>query len=414
MISLTKYISNIKKDNVIITFENELEYHFYAEFILGISFNHSLLSISEQYGAYIGQKELIIDLAKEIYSIIRNHEPIDNIKLDKDDISGYDNIFFDNLEIQFTNKNTGYIANKSNYNKDKKIFDLVYIEISIKDYSEYKDLVRCIMHEILHAWNNYQSYVKGSQFNLKELTNKNSKYYKTLFDGSLTVSNICKRICNNISKIEQNAYLSELSSELDINKFNVKEYSNINDAYNTAYEIFKKSDVWEQYSALWNYLINLNDKENNKEEKIEFEKTYNEINSTSLSFNQIYKRLNDQFNKIFKKLEKNVPKIFYDYYEKQMNELVGESVSGRQNKSLIDFIKYINEYDLLESVKANNGKEWEVYLDNYLDKTFTDNAKHWKKYPKVGNGWYCGGTVFKIIKIEDNKVYVKDDNTIKP
>jgi len=67
-------------------------------------------------------------------------------------------------------------------------------------------------------------------------------------------------------------------------------------------------------------------------------------------------------------------------------------------------IQYINE-----AVKPENGKDWEVYVNGSLDKTFTEGAKKWKRYPKIGNGWYAGGTVFKIVKIEDNKVYVEED-----
>ena len=46
-----------------------------------------------------------------------------------------------------------------------------------------------------------------------------------------------------------------------------------------------------------------------------------------------------------------------------------------------EVIKYINEYNLLESVKPENGEDWEVYLDGTLDHTFTEWAKKWKKYP---------------------------------
>lgn len=50
-----------------------------------------------------------------------------------------------------------------------------------------------------------------------------------------------------------------------------------------------------------------------------------------------------------------------------------------------------------------------VYVDDKLDNHFTEWAKKWKRKPQVGKGWYTGGTVFKIVKIEDNKVYTKAD-----
>lgn len=71
-------------------------------------------------------------------------------------------------------------------------------------------------------------------------------------------------------------------------------------------------------------------------------------------------------------------------------------------------MKNLSEY-ILEAVKADNGEPWLVYVDDKLDNHFTEWAKKWKKKPQVGKGWYAGGTVFKIVKIEDNKIYTKAD-----
>lgn len=69
-------------------------------------------------------------------------------------------------------------------------------------------------------------------------------------------------------------------------------------------------------------------------------------------------------------------------------------------------MKNLKEY-ILESVKADNGEPWKVYVNNRLNGTFTEWAKKWKKKPQIGKGWYAGGTIFKIVKIEDNKVYTE-------
>ena len=76
-------------------------------------------------------------------------------------------------------------------------------------------------------------------------------------------------------------------------------------------------------------------------------------------------------------------------------------------------MKDIKEY-LNESTKLDNDKEYQVYVNGKLDKTFIENSKKWKKKPEVGQGWYAGGTVFKIMKIEDDKVYVEEDKECKP
>ena len=72
------------------------------------------------------------------------------------------------------------------------------------------------------------------------------------------------------------------------------------------------------------------------------------------------------------------------------------------------------KYFINEAVKPENGEDWEVYVNNKLDNTFTEWAKKWKKQPKVGKGWYAGGTVFNIVKIEDNKVYTEEDTKAVP
>lgn len=411
MISLQKYISNVLENNI--TINNELEQHFYCEFVLQESFRFSYFKILEKYGSYIGQKELIIELAKEIYLTIKNKEPEDKFELNKSDLEQYyDTLFFDKLIIKFDNDNTAYIANKSHYDENTKTFDVVFINICPDEYNTYTSITSALMHEILHAYNHYQSYFKKSKFKLTDLTNKKSRYYKTLItDNDVSVQNVCKRIINNISQWEQNAYMNELSVELENNKFDFSRYNNINDAYKAALEIFKNSDVWVQYSTLWNYIIDLQYKGSDND-KTEFTNTYNEINNTSLTYNKIYKKLDGIFNKILSRMESNVPKLFYQYYKEQLHN--DEIISGRQNEALIKFIEFENNYSILESVKPDNGLEWEVYFNNSLDTTFTKWAKKWKKYPKIGHGWYAGGTVFKIVKIEDNKVYLEEDKNCHP
>ena len=69
---------------------------------------------------------------------------------------------------------------------------------------------------------------------------------------------------------------------------------------------------------------------------------------------------------------------------------------------------------ITEGVKAENGEPWIVYVDGKEDSHFTELIKKWKHAPKVGKGWYAGGTVFKIVKVEDNKVYTEEDTTCHP
>lgn len=409
MISLKKYVAGhfVRNDENIII-ENELEKHFYNEFALSESLKYSCFTILEKYGTYVDQKELIIELAKSIYDIVRNKEPEDTIELDKNDVEGFSNIFFNKLVVKLT-KNTGYLANKSKYSEKDKLFDQVVIDIDTNEYKTYDGIVKCLMHEMLHAYNEYNSYLKNSPNKLKDLTNIKSSYSKTIdIEDELSIANICKRILNNIRKWEQNAYISELGVELENNGFDLSKYHTTNDAYKAAYDIFINSDTFRQYSSLWSYLLKL--KSYGKEDdKNKFADTYNSINNTNLTFNKIFKKLDSQFDKIMLKIESKIPKLFYDYYEEHLKQTNEAIISGRQSRTMIDFIQYILEYDSKSSVKADNGEDWIVYVDGKVDDTFTEAAKNWKKMPKVGKGWYAGGTVFKIVRIEDNKVYTESD-----
>ena len=73
-------------------------------------------------------------------------------------------------------------------------------------------------------------------------------------------------------------------------------------------------------------------------------------------------------------------------------------------------MKTLRKDILSEAVKAENGEPWEVYVSNKLDSNFTNWAKKWRRKPQVGKGWYAGGTIFKVVKIEDNKVYTEPDH----
>ena len=157
MISLQKYISTVSEPNI--TINNELEQHFYCEFVLQESFRFSYFNILEKYGSYIGQKELIIDLSKEIYLTIKNKEPEDEFKLNKSDLEQYyDTLFFNELIIKFDNNDTAYVANKSHYDEKTKTFDVVFIKFCPDEYNTYTSITSALMHEILHAYNHYQSY----------------------------------------------------------------------------------------------------------------------------------------------------------------------------------------------------------------------------------------------------------------
>ena len=405
-----KQLSSLLKEKTAIL-NDTLDLHFYAEFVLNESFKRSYFQITEKYGSYIGQKELIIALAKEIWPTIENNDPEDTFTVSKDELSGFSNIFFNELIITLTNNITCFASNESKYIEHEKLFDKVVIYLSYNDITSYNLLCSCIMHELLHAFNEYQSYIKSSKYLIKDLTNSQSSYNKTIYIGSdVSPENICKRILNNIRLWEQNAYISELSTELENNNFDITKFHNTIDAYKEAKKLFIQSDAYNQYIVLRDSLLYINSSSN--KDKQRFANEYNRINETELTYERIYKKLNSVIDKILNKIETKIPKIFYDYYEQQLSSQLTETHQLAHDRKFInrisEYLELLKEYKLQESVKPENNEDWQVFVNDILDETFTEFAKNWKKYPKVGKGWYCGGTVFEIVKIDNNKVYVKE------
>lgn len=331
MIGLQTYINNLPK--------TELEEHFYCEFVLDKSLRFSVFKINESHGSYIGQKELLIDLSKEIWKHLKNGNKENTFTLYEEDLDDYENIFFDTLTIEITDSgNTGYIAKKSKYNEKGHFFNLVYIQINRNECNSYDEILRILMHEMLHAYNHYQSFEKKSKNNLIDLIQSGTSYNKTLqgITTGLTPDNICKRIINNIRKLEQNAYINELTTELDSKHFDLSKYHNTVDAYKDAVKIFKSSDVWTQYSVFYKYVSDILPKLSDNY-KQEFVSTYNDISDTNYTFEKMQKRIIAQLNKIFKKMETVIPKIFYDYYTKDLNEgLI------RDSRAMVEFIAFEN------------------------------------------------------------------------
>lgn len=388
--------------------KDSLDLHLYSEFTLNESFKISYFQIIEKYGSYIGQKELIIDLAKEIWPCIENNDPENTFVLNKEDLKEYNNIFFNELRIILNNSYTMFVNHKSTFIKTDKVFDVVEIKINYKDVTTYNELCSCIMHEILHAFNEYQSYCKSGKYLLKDLTKPGTSYSKTyLTDNNVSVENICKSILHDIRKFEQNAYLSELSVELENKNFDITKYKTTPELINAARKIFEESDVFTRYKSLKDTIIYIGTL--NESLKSEFANVYNDINNTDFSFNKIYKKLSNVINSIINRIESKISKLIYQYYEEQLNSQLTETYHLAHDRKFInrisEYLELLKGYQLRESVKPDNGLDWEVYVNNKLDTTFTDLAKKWKHYPKVGKGWYCGGTVFEIIKIDQNKVY---------
>ena len=121
-------------------------------------------------------------------------------------------------------------------------------------------------------------------------------------------------------------------------------------------------------------------------------------------------------NKGVNAIDGNGELLFRSWHEDINMDVNGEEYTIKDGnnivtRSRVDILnnRALNESTMQEIDDASKEVNWEVYVNGKLDKTFTKGTKKWKKKPKVGNGWYAGGTVFTIKKINGNKVYAEED-----
>lgn len=271
------------------------------------------LYINESLGKFKGQNTFILKTAKSIYNKLQSIDNIENfkVKLSKQYLQkcGFKFIFFNDIFIKF-GYNTQYNLKYSKFDKDNNIMDLVHIEINFYEYDNYQKIARALTHELLHAYEDFN----------RNLNNKDSlqnaydkKYKKTLSNENIEYG----VLLNNITKIEQNAYLNELNIELPTSKFNIFDYNTFDEAFDAAKKkVFINSSTVQVYNDVLNKIQEIYD--GTPEEQDKFTNTYNKINNKNWKFNKIYNKVNNVLIKIFDKIDKRILDIFKEYFDLQM------------------------------------------------------------------------------------------------
>lgn len=276
------------------------------------------------YDGQIEQAEIIDDEFQKNRNndtIIISYSKFDNIP----------NTFFDKIYIH-TNltKNDEYGVYKqsdakyTDYNEirwdiENKRFKFVEISIYInKNTKTVKDI---ILHELKHYWDDYNGFKNCKTIlDIAASNSKYSRFLKVYNDDDFTAN--VKQINNMFSKIEQNAYISQLVGQLgDILKH--AKYHSIDEAVKKLL----KSKEYARYKKLKEFVISIL---NNKDLQNKYTETYRNITKSLLEDNKIIDKLDYKFNKFWTTLQKAI----YQYIEKE--HLVRNSVL---NKDVKNFIK---------------------------------------------------------------------------
>ena len=253
--------------------------------------------ILEKYRVYDGCEEL----AKHIVKLAKKDGYNTVVKLTKDNLRDFKNIFFENIIVNIdTSEDNGaeYIDNEE-LNKDL-LFDEVVINVYLTK-QQISELQSTLMHELTHAYNNYMMLLKG---NRNYINVAKSTLYKNIvsFPEKINAEYHIKRAMYFLLGYEKNAFIAQIKADLENNRDKI--YGPID-----ALNVLKKSDTYVTYQRL-NKAIGRYFNNNLSEEKIkEIEDAYTDITGQKTTRNKIFKKLQALSDKTMKKLDKLLPKL---------------------------------------------------------------------------------------------------------
>jgi hypothetical protein len=277
--------------------------------------------ICEKSERYKEQFSFVLSLANCIEQELKNNPNETGFTFDKSDLedNGFKFMFFETIKIIHANENK-YNTYYTKYNKDKKIFDTIGININFKTNNTYYKIAKVLSHELTHAYEDFNRHINNRE-TLKDFYNrKEEDFGQNTFNYKKTLKpdfEVFRTILNNISKIEQNAYLSELEVELETSNFDIFKYKTFDESRKAALKIIfnNKNSAYKIYLDALDIISNLS-----KTDKENLKNVYNDINKSNFDANTVYKKVYNVLDKILTKIEKIILEIFTKYYNKRMEQ----------------------------------------------------------------------------------------------
>lgn len=273
--------------------EDTLEKHLFIEF--------KSEQIFESNGIYDNQVKIVKYIIKKIKSSSKDKIIIPASEFDFD-------VFFKEIELVKDDQNTSYDPDECDYLDDEGVMNKVYITFNPNS----TELTKCLVHELTHAWDDYNSYVKEAPVIPIEISTSD-KYNNAIeavnraeaFGGKFKAQQYCGHAVYALSKIEQNAFISEIHAIFIDRENELMSYSH-------ALKLFKDSVSYKDFKRIQNFIEHISE-----EDKRLFVKTYNKINDINWTWNKIYKKINHQLTNYFSKVSKHIARAYYDYLQKQ-------------------------------------------------------------------------------------------------
>ena len=252
---------------------------------------------------YKGQRELAIYVAEKI---LKEKSPY--LVFYKNDLKDFENIFFEKLEIEYSTKDSGF-RSKVKFDNETKSFKTVEIVLNTEEnkYEFFKHNVKTLIHELDHAYRDWESYIKNEKFHLYDFARPGTRYYKCIQWSNIAAKDYTKRIIYYLEEFEKSAYLSEIKNDLeDLSYNNYKELIDLAEQHSEAYQLY--NNLLVSFAELVKHKkLTIR---NNAVTLDEFCKEYNDLTEENLSNKEIIEHVIENLSQTIKFMNKLLLSIY--------------------------------------------------------------------------------------------------------
>lgn len=248
---------------------------------------------------YDGQYDLALFVCKKIMITEKPY-----LCFYENELSEFKNLFFDKLEIMFDSSKDHYDS-KVKYDEETKKFKELKIFLNAKEhsYSNLKQNIKAIIHELDHEYKDWESYVNNEEFHLYDFSKPGTRYYKSTKWTNDFKDDYTKKLVYHLEEIEQSAYLSEIYNDIKDLKF--RDYKQLVDLAE------QHSEAYQLYNML---LVSFSELVKNKKFASitldDFCKQYNELNNTNLSNKEIVQEVTEKLSNYVSLMNKLLLNIY--------------------------------------------------------------------------------------------------------
>ena len=250
-----------------------------------------------------GQRELAIYVAEKI---LKEKSPY--LVFYKNDLKDFENIFFEKLEIEYSTKDSGF-RSKVKFDNETKSFKTVEIVLNTEEnkYEFFKHNVKTLIHELDHAYRDWESYIKNEKFHLYDFAKPGTRYYKCTQWSNIAAKDYTKRIIYYLEEFEKSAYLSEIKNDLEDLSYNdYKELIDLTEQHSEAYQLY--NNLLVSFAELVKHKkLTIR---NNTVTLDEFCKEYNDLTEENLSNKEIIEHVIENLSQTIKFMNKLLLSIY--------------------------------------------------------------------------------------------------------